>query len=487
MPPTLTITFEDDFDSQQGKFSRTSVDPNGDADVDYSSAAIEVAVRQGWQAWFDLMPGAQFSPNANIEIRIIYEPIPETSVAWIGFSSVQDDRYPAAVPGVFHELLTGVDPNGEAYDATIGVGPDLGTRYGGISSVMAHEFGHAFGVWHGYGETTVFDNLVSDGFFLGQNAVLSHGGPVPTREGGHIASPAASIMGGNSLGVAPLDIEILRDLGLYVSDTNVFTATPGPNVFDGGTGFDTVSVGISSRNATISLAASGAVTVFDRNGAGGTDTLTNIELIEFNDIDIEMSNFSGLTQLNNSQFLDLAKVYVAYFNRAADAEGLFYWADKLAEGMDLLTIANYFSQSIEAQLLYPNTADTSAFVAAVYENVLGRTPDPAGFEFWTNALGGGAVQPATFVLSIIQGAIGADTSYLENKANLGVYFAAIKGMSDTADAHDVLNIFGNQASSDIASAKTRVDEHYSDAVTSGGGDFLFKLIGVVDDPFTNFA
>ena len=158
-----------------------------------------------------------------------------------------------------------------------------------------------------------------------------------------------------------------------------------------------------------------STTITDRNGSEGTDTLINIEKLAFNGHTLDLTNYSSLTQLSNTQFKALAEVYVAYFNRAADAEGLYFWADKLAEGMDMATIASYFSQSAEAKALYPNTADTSAFVTAVYANVLGRTPDQAGFEFWTTNLNNGSMQPATFVLSIIGGAQGPDITYLSTR------------------------------------------------------------------------
>jgi len=256
----------------------------------------------------------------------------------------------------------------------------------------------------------------------------------------------------------------------------------GNDLLDGDVGNDTAGYIGNSSSYKLTLGPSSTI-VIDRNGAEGIDTLINIEQLAFTDRTLDLTNYSSLTQLNDAQFSDLAKVYVAYFNRAADAEGLYFWADKLAEGMDMPTIANNFSQSAEAKALYPNTADTSAFVTAVYANVLGRTPDQAGFEFWTTNLNNGSMQPATFVLSIIGGAQGADITYLSNKADLGVYFAAIKGMSDVADAQNVLNIFGDQATSNTAGAKASVDGHYSDATASGGGEFIFELVGIVNDPF----
>jgi hypothetical protein len=263
---------------------------------------------------------------------------------------------------------------------------------------------------------------------------------------------------------------------------DVFYGGNGSDLIDGDVGNDMAGYFGNQSNYTLTLGPSSTI-MTDRTGTEGTDTLINIEKLTFADRTLDLDNYSSLTQLNDTQFSDLAKVYVAYFNRAADAEGLYFWADKLAEGMDMTTIASHFSQSAEAKALYPDTANTSAFVTAVYANVLGRTPDQAGFDFWTTNLNNGAMQPATFVLSIIDGAQGADITYLSNKADLGVYFSTIKGMSNVADAQNVLNIFGDQSTSNTAGAKASVDGHFTDATASGSGEFIFELVGIVNDPF----
>ncbi len=257
----------------------------------------------------------------------------------------------------------------------------------------------------------------------------------------------------------------------------------GDDNLEGGSGQDTAKFLGNSNTFTIQISSDGSIIVTDRTGIQGSDTLIGIEELAFSDVTVNLENFSSLTQLSDAQFASLTEIYVAYFNRAADADGLYFWADKLAEGMDISTIATYFSQSDEAKALYPNTADTSAFVTAVYANVLGRTPDVDGFNFWVANLANGSMQPSTFVLSIIGGAQGADINYLSSKADLGIYFSAIKGMSDVVDAQNAMNIFGDQATSNITGARANIDGHYEEATAGTGGDFLFNLVGVVDDPF----
>nr|WP_246253308.1 DUF4214 domain-containing protein [Sulfitobacter maritimus] len=254
------------------------------------------------------------------------------------------------------------------------------------------------------------------------------------------------------------------------------------DTIDGRAGIDTAAYLGARGSYTLTISKS-ATRITDREGSEGRDTLIDIEQLAFSDHLMDLEDYSSLTRLSSSKFSDLAKVYVAYFGRAADAEGLYFWADKLAEGMDMHTIASHFSQSAEAKALYPNTGDTSGFVSAVYANVLGRTPDQAGFNFWTTHLSNGSLSPATFVLSIIGGAQGGDITYLSHKADLGVYFSAIKGMSDVSDAQEILNIFGDQATSNVEAAKDSIDRYFDAASADNSGQFIFNLIGVVDDPF----
>ncbi|NRA49575.1 MAG: DUF4214 domain-containing protein, partial [Phaeodactylibacter sp.] len=145
----------------------------------------------------------------------------------------------------------------------------------------------------------------------------------------------------------------------------------GNDTISGGAGTDTAVFSGAQANYTISLAQSGTLTVTDRTGTDGTDTLTNVEQLQFTGNTIDLSAFVSTANLASTQFTELAKMYAAYFNRAPDATGLYFWADKLAEGMSLQQIAEFFFDQPETRALYPDTSDTGAFVTQVYANVLG--------------------------------------------------------------------------------------------------------------------
>jgi glucose/arabinose dehydrogenase len=83
-----------------------------------------------------------------------------------------------------------------------------------------------------------------------------------------------------------------------------------------------------------------------------------------------------------------ARLYLAYFLRGPDAEGLRYWVSQLRAGQPLAAASNFFAASAEFQGRYGALSDTG-FVDLVYQNVLGRAGDPAGRSFWISQLGAG--------------------------------------------------------------------------------------------------
>ena len=69
--------------------------------------------------------------------------------------------------------------------------------------------------------------------------------------------------------------------------------------------------------------------------------------------------------------------------------GLKSWVTALDSGsLTLHQAADGFTGSPEFQGKY-GTLDDAGFVDLLYENVLGRGPDPAGFETWLSAMAGG--------------------------------------------------------------------------------------------------
>jgi len=131
----------------------------------------------------------------------------------------------------------------------------------------------------------------------------------------------------------------------------------------------------------------------------------------------------------------IANLYIAVFDRAPDAEGLDYWVHC---GMTLEQIAQSFFDQPETQAMYGDQS-LEDFITAVYENVLGREPDAAGYDYWYDELADGTMGRQVFILAIINGAMEheADARYLQGRGEVGMAFVDA-GLNDVALAHKVM-------------------------------------------------
>ncbi|MEY4505387.1 MAG: hypothetical protein RL154_1688, partial [Pseudomonadota bacterium] len=86
---------------------------------------------------------------------------------------------------------------------------------------------------------------------------------------------------------------------------------------------------------------------------------------------------------------EIAKLYIATFNRIPDKAGLDYWANAYVNGASKDAIAQSFTGVKEFINKYSSTTTSSDYVEQVYKNVFGRSSDTSGKAFWTKALDGG--------------------------------------------------------------------------------------------------
>ena len=120
------------------------------------------------------------------------------------------------------------------------------------------------------------------------------------------------------------------------------------------------------------------------------------------------SDFSILIQNHVSLDLLVQKVYVAYFGRPADPDGLEYCVTKAVDtNGDWAGIVAAFSSSAEAKALYNTSTDTD-FVSAIYQNLFGRAPEEGGLKYWTDQLTEGKITRDMLPLAIANGAQDSD-------------------------------------------------------------------------------
>jgi len=174
--------------------------------------------------------------------------------------------------------------------------------------------------------------------------------------------------------------------GLVGNDTLI--GLGGNDSIDGGTGLDLAVYSGTRASHTITHAGSN-LTVAHPSGTDGTDTLLNVERLQFADINLafDTSGTAGQTY----------RLYQAAFNRTPDQGGLGYWIDLMDHGTSLPQVATGFINSPEFQGLYGANPTNGALVTLLYDNVLHRAPDQSGYTYWTDLLAHGTTRELVLI------------------------------------------------------------------------------------------
>jgi hypothetical protein len=172
----------------------------------------------------------------------------------------------------------------------------------------------------------------------------------------------------------------IYDDSLIGSSLNdVMFGNEGNDRIDGGGGIDTAEYDGLSSQFTVRNSG-GLLIVTDNKGASGADTLTNIERLNFSDgwlaFDVGAAQNAGQAY----------RIYKAAFDRAPDTGGLGYWIAQMDQGMGVVEVAARFIDSSEFRELYGQNPSNAEFLTKVYSNVLDRTPDTAGLDWWVNEM-----------------------------------------------------------------------------------------------------
>jgi hypothetical protein len=91
------------------------------------------------------------------------------------------------------------------------------------------------------------------------------------------------------------------------------------------------------------------------------------------------------------------RLYLAFFLRYPDTEGISHWIESRAAGHSMEEIAQWFAQSPEYEARYAGMS-FSHFLDQLYADVLQRPADPAGKQYWLDLLEQGAVTRGTIVM-----------------------------------------------------------------------------------------
>ncbi|MGE4420304.1 MAG: beta strand repeat-containing protein [Sulfurimonas sp.] len=172
------------------------------------------------------------------------------------------------------------------------------------------------------------------------------------------------------------------------------------------------------------------------------------------------------------------ELYTAYFNRAADKDGVDYWLNEMdTNGWTIDQVAQSFAQQTEYTAIYAGLTNAQ-IVAQVYTNVLGRTADTAGAAYWEAELDGGIVPVSQFIQAVVNAAkedvdnLG-DDDIVANKTAVSQYYYD-NNRNDT-------NVSLTAVTADTATVDTA--KAALDAVINAGE--TFTLTKAVDDEVVN--
>lgn len=193
-------------------------------------------------------------------------------------------------------------------------------------------------------------------------------------------------------------------------------------------------------------------------------------------------------------FNQVQQLYIAFYQRPADPDGLYYWAQRLeVAGGSLEGIIDAFATSAEAVSLYDTNGDgkldgndnMTVLVTAIYQALFNRTPDQTGLQFYVDALTSGSFpdgRPATpgrVALDILNGAQNDDRILVDNKTEAAMRFtetldpgldgqnyqATYAGEADAQQGRDFLRGVGVVRSSipDQAETTKFIQDHVADS------------------------
>lgn len=186
-------------------------------------------------------------------------------------------------------------------------------------------------------------------------------------------------------------------------------------------------------------------TVIDNVGADGTTNLSaSIARLEFTDLAFNPTIAAQAQEISTGDLKSLIELYIAFFNRVPEADGLSYWIGRFKAGANLEQISDsFYAAAIAYSSLtgYSDTMALSEFVKLIYKNVLGRSGDTAppneDVQYWVNRISSGLDSKGTLVKAMLASAHtfkgdptwGWVTSLLDNKYTVGHYFAIQQGLN----------------------------------------------------------
>ncbi len=196
------------------------------------------------------------------------------------------------------------------------------------------------------------------------------------------------------------------------------TGGAGDDTLDGGSGLDVAWFSGTGASYAITRNADGSIRVADQrvftqvaggSQGDGVDTLRDVESIRFADLAITTGIGAIAASMSAPTVQRVIELYVAFFNRVPDADGLSYWLTQAKNGMTINAIAEaFYGAGVQYTSLtgFSSSMTNADFVNVVYRNVLGRTEgaDAGGLAYWTGELASGKASRGSLVSTMLDSA-----------------------------------------------------------------------------------
>jgi serralysin len=223
----------------------------------------------------------------------------------------------------------------------------------------------------------------------------------------------------------------------------------GNDSIDGGGGNDVINGGANNDSAiytgklsNYSVTKNGSqYTVHAKTGTDGTDIVSNVETLRFADMTVNLSVQQIAASAPQANVQRLMELYVAFFNRVPDAEGLAYWIGEMQGGQSISQIADsFYNAGVQYPVLtgFSATMSNTDFINVIYKNVLGRVEgaDAGGLKYWNEQLTSGQASRGSLVSEILNSAhdfkghatLGWVPELLDNKIIVAKTFAIDWGL-----------------------------------------------------------
>lgn len=231
-----------------------------------------------------------------------------------------------------------------------------------------------------------------------------------------------------------------------VDNVNSATVAPPPTTNNG-----IVTFNGPRRNYAITKTSVGIV-AHDLVGVDGDVEVSKAEFLLFTDVRVNLTVGPLASSISDLQLQKLIELYIAFFNRLPDADGMAFWITQIRNGKTIDQIAEsfYIAGTTFPDLTgYSNQMSNADFVKIVYKNVLGRTgstaPNDSEIAYWVNDLSSGRQTKSSLVGTMINSArtFANDPNYgwvaqlLDNKLRLGKRIAIEQGISYLSDAQNI--------------------------------------------------